>query len=264
MSDQDVFNETKTDTTPEQTNQETTTEENKSTENTHVDVFVEKLMEITREDGTPKYETVTDALDALKHSQEHIRRIEEERKSEKERIAELEREAAEAITLRETIERLSKKNMTEEKPKSDTPTSGGLSEEKVVELFEQMQSKKQQEATMATNLKTVSDTLASKYGEKATEVVKTKAAELGMTLEELKAFSAQKPNAVLALFGEAPKKAPTPNASSTYVPPKNDGKVEIQRPEKSLLSGPAANDKNRIDHIRRIKEKVYKENGINI
>lgn len=255
MSDQDVFN---SNTPTEQTNPV----ENKPTEVTTPDVFVEKLMTITREDGTPKYESVTDALEALRHSQEHIKKLEAERKNEKEQLEYLKKKAEETETLKQTLERLSNKQMTEEKPNPATPASGGLSEEKVVELFEQMQTKKQQEAVALANLKAVSETLASKYGEKAQEVVKTKAAELGMTLDELKAFSAQKPNAALALFGEAPKKAPTPSTSSVHIPPNTSQNNVIERPKESLISGRGATDKNRIDLIKRIKEKVYAEHGL--
>lgn len=262
MSDQNVFNEQEQ-PKPEETNSEENN--NNTTDVTNVDVFVEKLMEITREDGSPKYETVTDALEALKHSQEHIRKIEEERKTERERLEYLEAVAKERDTLKETIERLSNNKMTEEKPKSETPTSGGLSEEKVVELLRNYDAEKSKEAAMVSNLKLVSETLASKYGlEKSKEVVKTKAEELGMTLDELKAFSAEKPKAALALFGEATKKPATPNTSSTYIPPKSDDTIVIERPEKSLLAGTHATDRNRIEYIRRIKEKVHKENGINI
>lgn len=262
MSDQNVFDDTK----PNEEETPPATEENNNTADTsQLDTFVEKLMEIKREDGSPKYESVTDALDALKHSQEHIQKLEAERKNEKEQLEYYMKQAKEAETLRETIERLNGKNMTEqEKPKLETPTSGGLSEEKVVELFNQLDETKRQQEIALSNLKMVNDTIASKYGDKAVEMAKTVAEANDFTLDELKAFSAEKPKAALALFGEAPKKLTTPNTSSTYVAPNSSSTIEVAAPERSLLSGPGANDRDRTEYLRRIKEKVYKENGINI
>lgn len=220
-----------------------------------VDVWVEKLVTITREDGTPKYETVEQALDALKVSQEHIARIEREN-------AELAEKTKENETLQETIRRLSGNMNTEEKPQEKTPPSnGGLSVEAAEEIVKKVLNQEKQVNTAVENLKRVNDALIARFGSKAGEVAQAKAKQLGTTPEKLKALSAENPNLVLELFGTTQSSA-SPNLSSVSLDRRPNTQVTIERPAKSLLSGPAATDRNRIEHLKRIKEKVYKENGI--
>lgn len=219
------------------------------------DVWVEKLVTITREDGTPKYETVEQALDALKVSQEHIARIEREN-------AELAEKTKENETLQETIKRLSGNMNTEEKPAVVTPpANGGLSVEAAEELVKKVLDERNAVGTSVSNLKRVNDALIARFGSKAGEVAQAKAKQLGTTPEKLKALSAENPDLVLELFGTSQSSA-SPNLSSVNLDRRPMTQDTIERPAKSLLSGPAATDRNRIDHLAKIRTKVYKENGI--
>lgn len=225
-----------------------------------VDLWVEKLVTITRPDGTPKYETVEDALDALKASQEHIARIENENKT-------LAEKAAEAETLHETIKRLSGNMNENEKPAPVTPQSDGgqnsqAAEELVKQILQRELAERDQVTTAVNNVKQVQDTLVKKYGEeKAREVIATKAKELGTTTEQLKHLSASNPRLVLELFGGA-SGSTSPNTSSVNLNGRPTPEPKLEAPEKSLISGTAATDRNRIDYLKKIREKVYKENGI--
>lgn len=220
------------------------------------DIFVEKLLEIKREDGSPKYESVEDALDALKASQEHIRRIEAEN-------AEYKTKAAESDQLKETLARLENKEVNKENPSDKTNTNGGLSEEAARELIrKQLQEEKTQE-TLVNNVKTVQDTLISKLGskEKAQEFVVKKAKELGMSPEALKQLSASSPNAALALLGEAVKPSSNVNTSTTRLP-LSQPDSELKAPEVSILSGRGATSKNQTDFAKRVRERVYKRMNV--
>lgn len=222
-----------------------------------VDIFVEKLMSITREDGSPKYESVEQALDALKASQEHIRKIEADN-------AELKTKAEQADLLNQTLEELKRKNsMNEEKPLVNQSSNGGLSEEAVKELVrKQREEEKQQEAAIS-NIKTVQDVIIQRLGskEKAQEFVLNKAKELGISAERLKYISAESPNAALALLGETVK-SPTPLNTSSIHLPNTPSTEELKAPEQSLLSGRGATGRNQVDYLKRVKEKVLKEHGI--
>jgi len=243
----DVFNNDQPDPADETTNNAAPKEK--------VDIWVEKLMEIKRPDGTPKYETVEAALDAIKFQNDHIAKIEREN-------AELAAKVTEVETLKETLERLGGAKMNEEKPKQETPANGGLSEEAAMELVRKALKAEKDTDTAVNNLKHVQDTLVAKYGkEKAQEAVMAKATELGVDAQQLKQLSATSPAMVLALFGEA-KSSPTPNTGSINLGGYKPRQEELKRPEKSLLSGPSATDRNRKDLMAQIREKVYKEHGI--
>ena len=245
----DIFNSTQ-----EETNSENSNDTARQTAN----ILVNKLLEIKREDGSPKYENVESALDALKATQDHIKTIEAEN-------AALRAKTAESDQLKETLQRLQEKNMNEEKPSDKTNTNGGLSEEAVKELVRNQLVEEETNKKAISNIKSVQDVLINKLGtrEKAQEYVVNKAAELGLSPEALKQLSATSPNAALALLGEAVKSPVSSNTSSVRIPLGNPSSDEIKAPEVSLLSGRGATTRNQIDHVKRIREKVYRDLNIN-
>jgi hypothetical protein len=242
----DIFN---TETNSEETN----SDPNAATRQ-QADIFVEKLLEIKREDGTPKYESVEAALDAIKFQNDHIRQIEADN-------AALKAKADEVDRLNETLERITKeKNVSEVQPGSQTSANGGLNEEAATKLIEQKLAEKEQLAVVTGNVKAVQDKLIQKYGtkEEAQKMVLEKAKELGMSADALKNLAATAPNAVLAFFGEAKASSTSVNASSTYRVPNSAPTEELKRPEKSILSGPGATTRNQTDFAKRVRENVYK------
>ena len=243
----DLFNETNTPATPETPAVE---------ENNSIDVFADKLMAIKKEDGTPKYDTLEKALDALAASQSYIPQLEAENKTWKE-------QAARATELEELVRRMSNGNTELEKPPVVTPPSGGLSEQNAAELVRKILSEEKQVSAAIQNVTNVQSKLVEKYGGEAgaVEALKAKAKELGTTLPKLKELSAENPNMVLALFGgsNGPSSATT---SSINISGTKPAPSAIQRPEKSLISGTGATDKARAEFMRKIKEEVYKRNGV--
>lgn len=236
------------------------TPKNEAAPKERVDVWVEQLASITREDGSPKYETVEDALKALKASQEHIARIEADN-------AQLASKAQENITLQDTIKRLSGNMNNDEKPVLKTPADGGQSDEAAAELVKkilnQTLTERDQVTTAVNNVKQVQEALIAKYGmEKAREVIASKAKELGTTSDQLKNLSASNPKLVLELFNSAGNGAPQPNFGSVTLTNRPAPERKIEAPPKSLLAGPSATQAARIQHINDIRAKVYKENGI--
>lgn len=242
-----IFNEQ--DTTNLDTNNE-----NNTANLTPADAIVNKLMEIKREDGSPKYETIDDALEALKHSQSFIPQLQQEN-------AEWRKKAEEAEALKQTIERLTKeKNMNEEKPNATPGTNGGLSEEAVAKLVEQTLTSREQKSVAEKNVNTVRDSLIQKFGseEKAREFHDNKAKELGLDPAKLAAIAATSPQAALTLLGEVSKTPPTINTSSVHLNG-NPSTEELKAPEVSLLSGRGATAKNQLDYYKKVKDKVFRE-----
>lgn len=253
MSDQDVFN-----TENKSADQQ---EENKQVApNESVDPWADKLKTITREDGTPKYKSVEEALEALAESQKFISTLKGENSELRSREEELSRKAAEAEALEEVVRRL--KEGEQVKPKENTTPEGGLNDDATVEKkLEELLNRKQQEAQALNNLKQVNDELLNKFGEKAPDVVKAKAQELGMTTEELKSLAAKSPKLVLGHFGSTPSKTPanTSSVNTVGLKPKDE---TVKQPEHSLLSGRGATDRARAEYMRQIREDVYKKHGI--
>lgn len=219
------------------------------------DVFVEKLMAITDSEGRPKYDSIEKALDALAHSQAHIKQLEAEQTLNREALAQ-------AKTFEDIVKKLGNGNVTEqEKPPVETPPSGGLSEEQAAELVRKIINGEKQTDAALKNLTKVNDTLISKFGDKTREVVATKAKELGTTPQQLKELSASNPEMVLALFGGT-SGSPSATISSVNLgsfKPKDD---VVSKPAQSLISGPGATDKKRAEYMAQIKANVYKRMGV--
>lgn len=223
-----------------------------------VDIWAEKLKTIVREDGTPKYQSVDAALEALTASQNHITQLEAEAKI-------LADKARETETLKEQLERLGKK-MNEEKPVVGTPqANGGLSAEAAKELVQNILKGERETEVAINNIKSVQNSLVSKFGSEkaAQEAVVAKAKELGVSLEKLKQDSATSPNLVLALFGNA-KPSPAPNVATINLSRPQPTDEQIKRPEKSVLSGRGATDQNQTDLMRQIRESIHKKHGITV
>lgn len=68
-------------------------------------------------------------------------------------------------------------------------------------LVEQLMTKKEQSRTLEQNIAVANDAVVAQFGEKAGEVVKAKAIELGMSLDRLKEIAAESPTAFLQLIG---------------------------------------------------------------
>lgn len=220
-----------------------------------LNVFADKLMDIKKDDGSPKYDSLDKALDALKHSQNYIPTLEAENKLLKEK-------AERAAELEEVVKRLSNGDHNNSgKPDGGTPPVGGLSEQDAASLVRKILSEDKAVNTAKDNVLSVQSKLVEKYGDKASEVLKDKAKELGTTLEQLKNLSATSPAMVLALFGGSTS-SPSTTTSSINISSSKPPASTITRPEKSIISGPGATDRNRAELMRKIREDVYKRNGI--
>ncbi len=88
--------------------------------------------------------------------------------------------------------------------------SGNTTQETSIEaLVEQAILKKEQSRSIEQNIATANEAVVAQYGEKAAEVVKAKAQELGISVERLKEIAAESPTAFLQLVGGTTKKVDT-------------------------------------------------------
>ncbi len=73
-------------------------------------------------------------------------------------------------------------------------------------LVEQAITKKEQSRTLEQNIAVANEAVVAQFGEKAAEVVKAKAVELGMSVDRLKGIAAESPTAFLQLIGVSGQK----------------------------------------------------------
>jgi hypothetical protein len=162
-------------------------------------VFNDKLSAITDGEGKPKYKDIATALEALKHSQQHIATLEEEN-------SRFQRE----LTERETLER-AQANLSAQQEGTTNPE--GMSADQIAEIAMKTFAQKEQENIAKANAAKVVDTLVSKYGDmsKAQEAFSSKAKALGLSIEEMDSLAKRSPQAVLAYFDAKAESSPAPS-----------------------------------------------------
>lgn len=80
-----------------------------------------------------------------------------------------------------------------------------LSEEDLKSLVEKTLTEREQQSTVAQNLKVVDEELTRQYGTEAQKTVAKKAQELGISLDRMKEIASESPTAFFALIGEGKK-----------------------------------------------------------
>ena len=152
-------------------------------------------------------------LEADKHIEEITRTLNELREEvkkqqyTKELLDTLQRKGTESGTA-ETGEPTQTRN-------SATENTTQTSEVDIETLVEQAITKKEQARTVEQNVATANTAMVAQYGEKAGEVVQSKARELGISVDRLKEIAAESPTAFLQLVGAKTEKAP----ASQVAPP---------------------------------------------
>ena len=248
MSDQDVKEENKQQETPAQP----ITDPN--------ELFSDQLKEIKNQEGGQKYNDVKTALEALKASQEYIPELTNELKQKTQEIERLRAELEKRKSVEQVVSKLADKqepNLRGETASKET----GLDEGVVKKIVEDVLQKNSQEARLLNNLSTVLDAMQEKYGEKAKDVIKSKASELGTTTEELKTLASNSPKVFLALFQDGKTSNPSPTINTSTLSDVGDSKkFEVSHPSKSLLYGATAREQ--LDYWKGIKKEVYDRLGV--
>jgi hypothetical protein len=222
------------------------------------DLFADKLREITKEDGSPKYRDVETALSALKESQSFIEKLKEENREREERLSKLEQELNSRQSVDEAVERLL--GSAQQKPKDDQPMSSGLDAKTVEEMIQRTLTTREKEQLYKNNLVSVETQVAEWYGDKAKEVIATRAKELDMTPKKLGELASENPKLALRLLKDAEVDAPKATKSS-QTPPRSVPQDQYQPPEKSLVKGGMTN-KELVEQWRKIQEHTNKRLGV--
>lgn len=249
MTDQSVFD-----------NQNQATPPLEQQQQAPANAYLDLLNGIKNEQGLPKYATVDEALKALAHSQAYIPEVKNQLSQKDQELAQLREELKQRQSIEDVVSRLATQNQPA--PLADQPQGSGLDESAVMKLVSQHLEQREAATAAQANQQQVEAALRAKFGDKAGEVVKQRASELGLTPKALGELSSKSPAAVLALFNASGAPAPKPTTSSVHIPSNQQpDPTVIERPAKSLLSG--AKTQDQVDFMAKIRANVYRENGIN-
>jgi len=219
--------------------------------------FTDQLSMIKNENGEQKYNDIPKALDALAHSQSYIPQLKSEVETKEAEIARLTEELNKRAAVEDVVDKLTAQQAQPE----STPQVSGMNEQEVLNLVQNFSAQQQQQSVAVNNEKQVSDALFTQYGEKTQEVVSSKAAELGMTVEALQSLSQTSPQAALQLFGSSvqPQTKATTGSINISAQPQ-EANFDVPAPEKSLLRGASTNDQ--IDYLRQLRNSVYQKHNV--
>lgn len=243
MTDQSLFvdNQESPQATPEQQSNPSSTE----------NPFADQLGSIRNEKGEPKYQDVNTALEALKHSQDYIPKLSQEKQQLEEQLNELRAK----LEAKEKIQDVLKQ--TPQEPE-EPPAPTGLREDDIEKLLEAKLAQRESANRAQSNASRVNQELLSRFGANAQAEVQKKASELGLTASELGDMAQSKPEVVLALFGGGGNARPT--VSGNRLPNQTPQHEELRAPSKSLLAG--ASSKEQSDFMSKIRDEVYRQHGI--
>lgn len=221
----------------------------------------ELLAAIKNENGEQKYADVEQGLKALIHSQEHISTVEANYKKLAEEKQALEDKLKEASTLDEVVNRLSasQAGQVEETPTQSPPTQA-VDEEALANLVSNMISQRDENEKRRANRQAVQAKLVETYGDKASEVLSAKAAEVGSTTEDLGKLAETSPQLVLNLFNGQGQPTANPSTSTINMSNVQPTPEKLKAPEKSLLVGASTQDIT--DFMKQVKEEVNQELGV--
>ena len=116
----------------------------------------------------------------------------------KEQNAQLKSELDTRLTAEATLEEIKTRQVTEV---SSEPTSSGLNPEDVKSLVQESITQANAEQIASANVNEASEAVTKVYGEKGSEFVAGKAAELGLSVTELMQMASKSPQAFLTVVG---------------------------------------------------------------
>lgn len=179
-----------------------------------------------------KYATVEDALKSVPHAQSHIARLETE-------MQELRERAAQAKAIDDVYEALTSRQQGEQAQTMQAP----IVDERFIDAVLERKLEEQRRAEeKRANLSKVKETLVSKFGDKAPDVFKKKAEELGINENFLTDLAAKSPVAALELFGANAKEKVASAVPSGSINPQAFAQNQQPNPPKAVMAGASTSD----------------------
>lgn len=224
------------------------------------DQLANLLSGIKNESGQQKYDSVPKALEGLAHAQSYIPQLKSELSQKDQEIARLREELAKRESVEDVVSRLTATKGVDT-DRGTPPAASGLNEEAVLKLVQQALGQQKMVDQATQNQAQVQQALAARFGDKAHEVVQTKAKELGVTPQQLGKLASESPAMVLALFNASATPTVKPTTGSQHIPSSYQPEPpKLERPKKSVLAGATSGEQK--DLMLKIKEDVYARLGV--
>jgi len=174
------------------------------------DQYQELLKTITREDGSPKYDSLEKAMEGFKHSQDHIARLEAENR-------ELREVSVRAKTLEEMITKMQgtpshDQNRQSQAQTSTTPT---LTEDQIAEMANRVYDNRTRAQIVQDNLNKFSSSIGERFGDKAREEFNNALSNSGLTKEQVQSIASTNPAAAIKILGLDKSAVPDTQPRST-------------------------------------------------
>lgn len=148
-----------------------------------------------------KYKTEADLVRAIYEKDNFIERLQNENRGIREDLSK-------ATETKDALEEL-KASLRKDKGGSEVPTAPALDPVKVEQMLDEALHKRETERVRQANIKEANAMLLKQFGDKtkAAEAVEKRAAELGLSRDDIVAMAAKSPKAITTLFGgvAAPK-----------------------------------------------------------
>jgi hypothetical protein len=221
--------------------------------------YADLLKSIVNENGQQKYDSLPKALEGLTHAQQYIPQLKTELQLKEQELVTLRNELAQRASVEDVVTRLTAQKQDLE-GQGKPPESSGLNEQAVLQLVQQALGQAKATDQAKQNHAQVQQALSSKFGDKAAEVVASKARELGTTTDQLGQLASQNPAMVLALFNTSAQPIVKPTTGSVNLPSYQQERPPLERPAKSVLSG--ATSKQQKDYMLKVRDEVYARHGI--
>ena len=197
-----------------------------------------------------KYKSVSDAMKAIPHAQQHISTLEEENARMKE-----------DLSKRKTAEELLEDIRNSNQPVTQTASPASIDTNTISDIVKQQLANTKTEEIQASNTTSVVSAFRENFGEKAEELYNKIADDNGMTLQEINLLSMKNPKVVLHLAGITHKQNKTSAIFSSDV---NTQALPVNRnipPETSKVVN-YGSSKDLADAMRRSREIVDKRLNI--
>lgn len=213
------------------------------------------LASIKNETGAPKYKDIPTALGALQHSQAFIDQLKAEKTAQEAELLRLKLELEKRSAVEDVVNRLAQNSSN-----AGTTNPQVLTPEQIAELVQNQLTQHSSTTTKQANLRSVNETLIARFGDKAGEMLKAKADELGLTVQELGELAQKTPKAVLAYFPQSQQQSSNSTGLNTSAFQNAPQLNDIPVPSKSLLSG--ASSKEQAAYMAEIRKNIYAKYGV--
>ena len=200
------------------------------------------LAAITNSEGKQKYSSPEAALLALAESQRYIATLEAENATNREL-------ATKAKSMEELIQRLGEGKQPDQVAQ--------LKPQEIEQVARNVLRQEQLEQQARHNKALVMDTLTKRFGEKTSEALASRAAELGLSAADLGQMAARAPAAVLEFFKESAK---APAVHGTVNPNGLNPPKQGAEPPKDLFFGGSFQDAARF--WGELRTEVEQETGL--